>query len=570
MKEDLNSIARKLRIFSGLILFVYACTHLLNHSVNILSIPAGDYIKETYFHFLWKNPIGTVLLYGSFLTHIPLGFYDLMKRKSFKISGKEWIQIIFPILGFFFILHHVSSAFITTRIFDKKITYEFGFSDMIFGESSGGIIGTAIFVSVFVIFIWVHGVMGINTLLRYNIRSYQKYVKYFYTIYIGIPVLGIFGFWSGLKEQSLLSYAKSLQGDKNFLISIINEVIPQESNSLYMSVTAIIDNYYPVFVLGIILIAVSNVVRAKYFGRIKIQYPGSETVTISKGTTILEASRIANIPHQSVCGGKGRCTTCRVKVISAQDSLPPPNTYEKRALDRIGLEENIRLACQLRPSSDLSIIPLVNPQNSLEKAANPKALSGKEKETAILFIDLRNFTKLSEKNLPYDVVYILNKYYSVCGKIIESNFGRLDKFIGDGIMAIFDVSDGIEENCRNAVKAASQISENMKSLNGQMKIEFSEDIRFGMGIHAGDTIVGLMGYGKKFSETAVGDNVNVASRLEELSKKYACELVISQYVAEKANLNLDKFNSDLVEIRGRKENLEIFPIHNAAEIQLQT
>ncbi|MDG2474390.1 MAG: hypothetical protein P8M50_03800 [Paracoccaceae bacterium] len=71
---------------------------------------------------------------------------------------------------------------------------------MIFGESSGGIIGTAIFVSIFVIFIWVHGVMGINTLLRYNMRSYKKYVKYFYTIYIGIPVLGIFGFWSGLKE----------------------------------------------------------------------------------------------------------------------------------------------------------------------------------------------------------------------------------------------------------------------------------------------------------------------------------------------------------------------------------
>jgi adenylate cyclase len=333
-----------------------------------------------------------------------------------------------------------------------------------------------------------------------------------------------------------------------------------------MAVTSIIDNYYPLFVIGIILIAVANVVRAKYFGRIKIQYPGSESVTIAKGTTILEASRIAKIPHQSVCGGKGRCTTCRVKVISTQDSLPAPNTYEKRALDRIGLEENIRLACQLRPSSDLSIIPLVNPHNSLEKAANPKALSGKEKETAILFIDLRGFTKLSEKNLAYDVVYILNKYYSVCGKIIESNFGRLDKFIGDGIMAIFDSSEEIAENCRNAVKAASQISENMKSLNGQMKIEFSEDIRFGMGIHAGDTIVGLMGYGKKFSETAVGDNVNVASRLEELSKKYACELVISQYVAEKAKLNLDKFNSDLVEIRGRKENLKIFPIHDAAEI----
>ena len=105
-------------------------------------------------------------------------------------------------------------------------------------------------------------------------------------------------------------------------------------------------------------------------------------------------------------------------------------------------------------------------------------------------------------------------------------------------------------------------------MNGEMKIEFSEDIRFGMGIHAGETIVGLMGYGKTFTETVVGDNVNIASRLEELTKSYTSELVISKYVAEQANLNLDGFDSDLVNIRGRKENLEIFSIKSASEIRL--
>ena len=125
----------------------------------------------------------------------------------------------------------------------------------------------------------------------------------------------------------------------------------------------------------------------------------------------------------------------------------------------------MRLACQLRPKGDVSVMPLVNPENSLARATDLSSLSGREKETAILFVDLRDFTKLSEKNLAYDVVYILNKYYSVCGKIIESNSGRLDKFIGDGIMAIFDSENGMGENCKNAVNAASKISENMKSLN---------------------------------------------------------------------------------------------------------
>ena len=508
------------------------------------------------------------MLYGSFLIHIPLGFYEVGKRRSFKMSGKEWIQIIFPILGFFFILFHISGAFIATRIFDGKVSYEFIFSDMIYNEPSSSIIFIGFLFAIVVIFIWVHGVIGINTLLRYNMRTYKNYVKYLYVIYIGVPMLGVAGFWSGLKEQSLISYVKSLQGEENFLLSIINETVPEGFDSLYDPVELLIENYYPLLVLGLIIIAIVNVVRSKYFGQIKIQYPGSEVVFISKGTSILEASRIAKIPHQSMCGGKGRCSTCRVKVISVEGSLPSPNAYEKRSIEKIGLEDDIRLACQLRPITDISVIPLVNPQNFLEKSANPSLLSGKERETAILFIDLRNFTKLSEKKLPFDVVYILNKYYSVCGKIIESNIGRIDKFIGDGIMAIFDSSAEIGENCRNAVKAASEISENMNSLNGQMKIEFSEDIRFGMGIHAGDTIVGLMGYGKIFTETAIGDNVNIASRLEQLTKDYTCELVISRYVADKAKLNLDMFNSNLIKIRGKTESMEILSINNAAEIKL--
>ena len=99
-------------------------------------------------------------------------------------------------------------------------------------------------------------------------------------------------------------------------------------------------------------------------------------------------------------------------------------------------------------------------------------LSGKEKETVVVFIDLRDFTKLSESKLPYDVVYILNKYYSVCGEIIERNKGRLDKFIGDGIMAIFDGSVNSNENCKNSMKAATEISKSIKVLNNQMKIRF--------------------------------------------------------------------------------------------------
>ena len=131
-------------------------------------------------------------------------------------------------------------------------------------------------------------------------------------------------------------------------------------------------------------------------------------------------------------------------------------------------------------------------------------------------------------------------------------------------MAIFDSSDNPNENCKNAVKSGALISENMKVLNKEMKADFSEEIRFGMGIHSGDAIVGLMGYGKTFTETLVGDNVNIASRLEGLSKDYKAELVLSKYVADKVKLNHSEFDNHVVKIRGRKQDLEILSIEDAA------
>ena len=566
IKGDLSTFVRKLRVWSGVILFFYAFTHLLNHSVNILSIEAGDYVNENYFDLLWKNVVGTVLLYGSLGVHILLGFYAVGTRKSFKMTSKEWIQIIFPILALLLLLQHVGAIAVATKIFDVDINYTLLISLMI-SEPAEVAAGTVLF-SLMTIFIWVHGAIGINTLLKFNMESYGKYKSYLYLVFYGVPILGVFGFWAALKEQSFIAYAKTLQGDENFIFSIIMESVPQEAFPTLMAIEPLVMNNYPLLVLGLIIIAIANVVRARFFGRIKIHYSNSKIVSVPKGTSVLEASRLAGIPHQSVCGGKARCTTCRIHVVSHEGDLPVPTAIESNAIERAGLEADVRLACQLKPTKDLTIIPLVNPANSLDGATNRRALSGKEQETVVLFIDLRDFTKLSEKKLPYDVVYILNKYYSVCGKIIEEQGGRLDKFIGDGIMAIFDSSADANENCRNAVKSGVQISKDMKSLNDEMKINFSEEIRFGMGIHSGDAIVGLMGYGKTFTETVVGDNVNVASRLEELTKNYKAELVLSKYVAEKANLNLEEFKGDTVKIRGRKKDLDILSVADASSISI--
>ena len=561
---DFNIIIRQLRIYTGILLFFYSLTHLLNHSVNVISIEAADFVRENYFHFLWKNSIGYFLLYASLIVHIILGFYSILTKKSFKITGREWIQILFPVLALLVLLQHIGGGFILSR-FDVDIKYSLLYA--LLSSDPNELVAGAVLFSLMVVFIWVHGVIGIHGLLKFNFKSYQRFMFGFKFIYWFVPVGAILGFIAGLRETSVLATIENLKGNENFIMSFFG-AIPQEAFGYLMPVEPYVMNNYPIFVLAVLVLSILNVVRSKYFGRVKISYPGGNEYTVPKGTTVLEASRLAGIPHVSVCGGKGRCTTCRVKIVSGIDSIAAPNVHETKIIKRLGFDSDVRLACQLKISKDLSVLPLINPETKEIKARSPVGLSGKEKETVVVFIDLREFTKLSEKKLPYDVVYILNKYYSVCGEIIESNKGRLDKFIGDGIMAIFDGSETSSENCKNSIKTAQQISIAIKELNEQIKNDFSEELRFGIGIHVGNTIVGMMGYGNTVTETVVGDNVNIASRLEELNKKYGSELVVSQDVLDAAKVNTKQFKNEKIKVRGRENELQIFSLEHAYNLKL--
>jgi adenylate cyclase len=562
VKEDINSMTRRIRVFTGLVLFIYTSTHLLNHSVATISIQAADAVRE-YFLLAWRNPVAEIILFLSIAVHIILGILAVIRKRSAKMTKVEWVQILFPFIALFVLLQHIVTAALLSRIFGVDDSYELIFAGTLANPDTAFTYG--LFYTLMIVMIWTHGIIGIRGLIRFK-PFYKTYHKSIVTFFWAVPILSVTGFLSGLKEMSFLSYANSLVSKDNYLFGILMKAIPQEAFPVLGQIEVLTSRYYPLFFLAVAGLAALNVIRASYFGQVTVTYPNGETVRVAAGTTLLESSRIGKIPHQSVCGGKGRCTTCRVRILAHDKPLPAPNMHEAKAIERVGLDEGLRLACQLRVDGDISVAPLLQPANQMEGVSSARALTGKEQETVILFVDVREFTKLAETKLPYDVVYILNKYYAACGAIIEENHGRLDKFIGDGIMAIFDGADSPAENCSNAVRTASLISDRMEKLNSEMKIDFDDEIRFGMGIHAGQAIVGMMGYGRTVSETAVGDNVNVASRLEELSKKYKCQLVISKYVAELAKIDTRAFSKDKVKIRGRREKLDILFIENAAQI----
>jgi adenylate cyclase len=256
-----------------------------------------------------------------------------------------------------------------------------------------------------------------------------------------------------------------------------------------------------------------------------------------------------------------------VRVGAGRDDLPPPSEDEQKVLARISAPPNVRLACQLRPTSDIEVTPLLPPHVGPRAAgARPAHLQGEEREIAVLFADLRAFTELSERKLPYDVVFLLNRYFEAMGHAIEAAGGHVDKFIGDGVMALFGIADRPRTASRQAIAAARAMAERLAELNESLKSDLEKPLRLGIGIHVGPAIVGEMGYGRVISLTAVGDTVNTASRLEAMTKVYGVELVLSEQVARRAGMALDGFSRDDVEIRGRREPMRIIIVPAAGTL----
>jgi adenylate cyclase len=163
-------------------------------------------------------------------------------------------------------------------------------------------------------------------------------------------------------------------------------------------------------------------------------------------------------------------------------------------------------------------------------------------------------------------VFVLNRYFAAIGGAVEAAGGRVDKFIGDGVMALFGIERGAHTGCREALAAARLISVRLPELNASLQAELERELRIGIGIHCGPTIVGEMGYGSAAAITAIGDAVNTASRLESLTKNFACELVVSEETVSRAGLDLSRFPLHEIEIRGKREMLAVRIVERAAEL----
>lgn len=545
---------QKLRLVSGLILFSFALTHFLNHALGLVHIETMHEVQQWRWVVTRSWP-GTIILLGALIIHVSLALYKLANRATLRLPPWELTQLILGLSIPFLLFPHI----VNTRIAHVY----FGVNDNYLYELARLWPESAVLQSTLLLLVWTHGCIGIHFWLRLY-TPYRAIQPILLFLAIAVPLAALGGFMvSGRAVAQLIENREMFAKVKE--LTAWPSAADGEALAQYRLLVRI--------EFAAILLVVAGIIAWQHFARLagpklEIKYVGGPTVRVPQGPTLLEISRMNRIPHASVCGGRARCSTCRVRIEHGRDSVPPPKFPEAFTLASIGAPENVRLACQIRPHGPLTITRLLRPASTGPQAADLQESdsAGVEKALAVMFLDLRDFTQLSENRLPYDLVFIMNEFFAATGSAIVTHGGWIDKFLGDGLLAIFGQRHGVEAGCRQALRAARAIDLALDHVNAKLASEIGRELKIGIGIHAGPLLLGRIGYGEAVDLTVIGSPVNVASRLEALAKEQSCQIVVSREVAEKAGWSDASARTMTATVRGVSDALEVICIPRGRDL----
>lgn len=559
IKHLKNIRSNQVRIITGVIMYIYAVTHLLNHSVGLLGLDAMEEVR-LYFLAFWRNPVMIMLMPMSMMIHFFLAVYAFLTKPSLmKMSIYEWVQYVAGFTIPFFLILHVSSTRMAYWFFDINDTYAYLLTQY-WNQGLPALLLTFLLVSVF-----VHGSIGIYFYLRLQ-KWFHPVKPYYYAISLALPLMAIAGILSASRESLYLSGFNPQW----------TEQILQTANPGLSDVSVMMKPLFNLFPIGYFifldLMFIFRILLIWYKEKrysVNIHFLNQKKVRVFHGSSILDASNSADLPHAQICRGKGRCTTCRVYVVDGHENLSKPEPNELDILEGINASPNIRLACQARPLGEVTVDPLFPADLSAQEGVKKKTMFfGNEKKIAVLFADLRGFTTFSEHRLPYDVVSILNGYFKGAGIAIEKHGGHLDKFIGDGIMAIFGLENGYKAGSRQAIQASVELNKQVEVLNKRFKRDMGNvPLKLGIGIHTGIAIVGEMGFKHTMHLTAIGDTVNTASRLEGTTKQFQCKMVVSKDVVTASSLDFSGFPLEKLVVRGRSGPIDVYTIYDPLSLE---
>jgi adenylate cyclase len=540
-----------LRSVTGLIIGLYVTMHLSNHALGLISVRAQEAVRPSVMA-LWHSPPGQVLLYGSLSTHAAIALIILFRRRHYYMPAWEAIQILLGLMIPYLLLVHIVNTRGTRILTGIDIDYTYEIANLWVDP------WTRFRQIALVLLVWGHFAVGLHFWWRLH-GWYRRAFPAILVALVLVPMAALLGFAE--VGMTMTSRARS---DPQWMREIKARGVPADPNRAKLRATLkdwVGPSWFGVIGLVFVIAQIRN--WRERHARFKVSYPDDGVIEAPIGMSVLEVSRMARRAHMSVCGGRARCTTCRVLITDAAGELPDPAELEAAALRRIGAPTDVRLACQLRPDVDLRVQPLLHPSlvTTTHHAAGEDF--GEEREVTILFVDIRGSTSLAETRLPYDVVFLLNSLFAALAEAVEDSGGYYSNFTGDGLMALFglDVKKGV--GAKAALRCALSMFERLDSLNQRLVGELETPLEIGIGIHTGQAIVGRMGPPKTPIISAVGDSVNTAARLERMTRELGVPLVVSAETLRAAGLDTSGGLTQ-VSLRGRIATMPVSALDKAS------
>ena len=538
---------RQVRLACGLIMFAYIFSHFFNHALGNVSFALmQDWLW--YHIWWWRIPAVNITLYTAAMIHFSLGLWALYQRRHFRYTAAEITQLVLGLSIPLWLASHFGAVRVAGWIYGAEPV---PYSNPLLGYWTTRPHMIAVQFILLTI-AWTHACIGLYFWLR--LKPFFRWAgPILLSIAVLLPPLAMLGAHHGAQE--VIQLAKNpVWRAQNF------RPLPRDKRDHVDTITLF---YFPIgYAAAILLVFAARGVRSlneRRRGTFMVSYPGRQ-VRVPKGLSVLEASLRFKVPHASVCGGRARCSTCRVKIVSDRSALPRPSGRESFVLARVGAakDPSIRLACQLRPQNDVAVIPVMPPNVGADFVRSRQRINiGEEHFVASMFVDMRGSTSLSEARLPFDVVFLINRFVETVSRAITDAGGEPNQFVGDGVLALFGLKSDAATACRQALRAASLVAANVAHLNHLFATEIGEPVEYGIGIHAGDVIIGDIGFRGRTVFTALGDSVNVAARLQNMSKRLGCRAVISEGVCRMAGIAADALTATEVEIRGHEKPMRV-------------
>ena len=537
-----------LRLASGLTLFAFALFHFLNHALGLWSLDAMA-AAQSWRLAVTRSALGSGLLAAALVTHLALALWRIARLRTWRLPRGTLAALVTGALIAVLLPTHLFEAGIGPRAAGGAMSYPAVLS-LLYPS-------VLPLQSLLLALVWWHGCLGLSGWLGAE-RWWRRYSHTLAALAVSIPGAAIAGVYVAGREVARLNATQTF-------------ALPYAASELPLlkaraADTEIVSSALMTLALGVALVSVA---RARGRRRLAIRYEPGPRILSAPGPTLLEISRAHHVPHLSVCGGKARCSTCRVRVLEGALGLDAPEEAEMRLLRRIGAEADVRLACQIRPTTPLTVVRLLRPETAGPALAGGLEAAGVLRVEAVLFVDIRGFTKLAEAKLAFDVVYILNTFFAEAGRAVEAAGGRVDKYMGDGLMALFDHADGLGSATRNALSAVRGIDASLERVNRRLAGEIETPLSVAMGLHGGRLVSGRIGYGEAALPTVIGRVVNVASRLESLAKARSVELALSLACAEAAGLDTAGLLLESADIRGLDAAFPVVLVPRIADLTLQ-